>query len=62
MPLSTPVRPITSDHSRSRRGSAGSAMSAAYNKEVPDELMTERSLTDFTFKEKILATLRSHYK
>jgi negative regulator of sigma E activity len=37
-------------------------LSAAYNKEVPDELMTERSLTDFTFKEKILATLRSHYK
>jgi len=37
-------------------------LSAAYNKEVPDELMSERSLTDFTFKEKILATLRSHYK
>ena len=37
-------------------------LSAAYNKDVPDELMSERSLTDFTFKEKILATLRSHYK
>lgn len=37
-------------------------LSAAYNKEVPDELMSERSLTDFTFKEKILTTLRSHYK
>lgn len=37
-------------------------LSAAYDKEVPDDLMTERSLTDFTFKEKILATLRSHYK
>lgn len=37
-------------------------LSAAYNKDVPDELMTERSLTDFTFKEKHLATLRSHYK
>lgn len=37
-------------------------LSAAYNNDVPDELMSERSLTDFTFKEKILATLRSHYK
>lgn len=37
-------------------------LSVAYNKEVPDDLMTERSLTDFTFKEKILATLRRHYK
>lgn len=37
-------------------------LSAAYNKEVPDDLMTERSLTDFTFKEKILSTLRSHYQ
>lgn len=37
-------------------------LSAAYNKEVPDDLMSERSLTDFTFKEKILTTLRSHYQ
>jgi len=37
-------------------------LSAAYNKDIPDELMSERSLTDFTFKEKNLALLRSHYK
>jgi hypothetical protein len=37
-------------------------ISAAYNKDVPDELVSERSLTDFTFRERALATLRSHYK
>lgn len=37
-------------------------ISAAYNKEVPDELVTERSLTDATFRERTLATLRSNYK
>ncbi|HYD79454.1 MAG TPA: outer membrane lipoprotein-sorting protein [Paucimonas sp.] len=36
-------------------------ISATYNKEVPDELMTERSLTDPSFKERILATLRTYY-
>jgi hypothetical protein len=37
-------------------------ISAAYNKDVPEELVSERSLTDFTFRERALATLRSHYK
>ena len=37
-------------------------LSAAYNMEIPDEVMTERSLTDSIFKEKTLATLRRHYK
>ena len=37
-------------------------ISAAYNKDVPDELVTERSLTDATFRERTLATLRSNYK
>lgn len=37
-------------------------ISVTYNKEVPDELFTERSLTDFTFREKNLAILRSYYK
>jgi hypothetical protein len=37
-------------------------ISAAYNKDVPDELVTERSLTDATFRERTLTTLRSYYK
>lgn len=37
-------------------------ISATYHKEVPDELLTERSLTDFTYKERILETLRGSAK
>jgi Outer membrane lipoprotein-sorting protein len=37
-------------------------ISVTYNKEVPDELVTERSLTDFTFRERALATLRTFYR
>jgi hypothetical protein len=32
-----------------------------YNKSVPDELLTERSLTDFTFRERSLSALRTYY-
>ena len=37
-------------------------ISVTYNKAVPDELLTERSLTDFTFREKNLALLRTFYR
>jgi hypothetical protein len=37
-------------------------LSVTYNKAVPDELLTERSLTDFTFREKNLALLRTFYR
>jgi hypothetical protein len=35
-----------------------SNVSAAYNREVPDEVMSERSLTDVTFRERALAAMR----
>lgn len=37
-------------------------ISATYNKDVPDELFTERSLTDFSFREKNLGVLRTFYR
>jgi hypothetical protein len=37
-------------------------ISVTYHKDVPDELLTERSLTDFTFRERNLAMLRHHYR
>jgi hypothetical protein len=44
------------------RISAIQNISATYDKELPDEMLTERSLTDFTFRERNLATLRTFYK
>ncbi len=37
-------------------------LSAAYNREVPNELISERSLTDVTYRERELAALRSQAK
>lgn len=37
-------------------------ISVTYNKAVPDELFTERSLTDLTFREKNLGVLRTFYR
>ncbi|HEU5133663.1 MAG TPA: outer membrane lipoprotein-sorting protein [Steroidobacteraceae bacterium] len=37
-------------------------ISVTYHKDVPDELLTERSLTDFTFRERNLALLRNYYR
>lgn len=37
-------------------------ISVTYHKELPDELLTERSLTDFTFRERNLALLRNYYR
>ena len=39
-----------------------SNQSAAYNREVPDEVMSERSLTDLTFRERALAAMRGQPK
>jgi hypothetical protein len=36
-------------------------ISVTYHREVPDEVLTERSLTDFTFRERNLALLRTYY-
>ncbi|WP_116811140.1 outer membrane lipoprotein-sorting protein [Steroidobacter cummioxidans] len=36
-------------------------LSVTYHREVPDEVLTERSLTDFTFRERNLALLRTYY-
>jgi Outer membrane lipoprotein-sorting protein len=44
------------------RISAIQNISVTYNKELPDEMLTERSLTDFTFREKNLGILRTFYK
>lgn len=35
-----------------------SNLSAAYDRDVPDDVMSERSLTDVTFRERALATMR----
>ncbi len=43
------------------RISAIQNVSVTYNKSVPDELLTERSLTDFTFRERSLSALRTYY-
>lgn len=37
-------------------------ISVTYHREVPDEVLTERSLTDFTFRERNLALLRTYYQ
>jgi Outer membrane lipoprotein-sorting protein len=44
------------------RISAIQNISVTYNKNLPDEMLTERSLTDFTFREKNLAILRTFYQ
>lgn len=35
-----------------------SNLSAAYNRDVPEDVMSERSLTDMTFRERALSTMR----
>lgn len=37
-------------------------ISVTYHRELPDEVLTERSLTDFTFRERNLALLRTYYQ
>jgi hypothetical protein len=37
-------------------------ISVTYHRDVPDEVLTERSLTDFTFRERNLAMLRAYYQ
>jgi hypothetical protein len=37
-------------------------LSVVYNKDLPDELLTERSLTDVAFRERNLSTLRVFYQ
>ena len=44
------------------RISAIQNISVTYNKDLPDDMLSERSLTDFTFREKNLAILRTFYK
>jgi hypothetical protein len=44
------------------RISAIQNISVSYNKDLPDDMLTERSLTDFTFREKNLGLLRTFYK
>jgi len=37
-------------------------ISVTYHKNVPDELLSERSLTDFTFRERNMGVLRNYYR
>jgi hypothetical protein len=37
-------------------------IAVTYHRDVPDEILTERSLSDFTFRERNLALLRTYYK
>lgn len=45
-----------------QRLSVLSNLSAGYNRETPDELLAERTLTDVTYRERELAALRSQVK
>jgi hypothetical protein len=45
-----------------RRVTIMELLAIAYNMEVPDEFLTQRTLTDFAFRERILAQLRTHLK
>lgn len=56
------ARQQTMNNLITNRISAIDNLSVTYNKDVPDELFTERSLTDFTFREKNLGILRTFYR
>lgn len=45
-----------------RRVTVMELITVAYNVEVPSEFLTQRTLTDFAYRERILAQLRSHLK
>jgi len=47
---------------QTQRVSVISNLSAAYNRDVPNDLVSERSLTDVTYRERELTTLRSQAK
>lgn len=52
------ARRQTMNNLQTRRISIVKNLSVAYDREVPDELLTERSLTDITFRDRELAALR----
>jgi hypothetical protein len=56
------AREVTMNNLFTRRATIMNLMSVAFNIDVPDELLTERTLTDFAFRERNLAKLRAYLK
>lgn len=52
----------TMNNLNTRRISAIQNLASTYHRDVPDELVSERSLTDFAFRERTLETLRAYYE
>lgn len=56
------ARKVTMNNLFTRRVTNMDLISVAYNMEVPDEFLTQRTLTDFAFRERNLAKLRTYIK
>ncbi|MBC9915644.1 outer membrane lipoprotein-sorting protein [Chitinophaga varians] len=56
------ARKLTINNMTTHRMSSMSIVSVAFDKEVPDEFLTTRSLEDFSFREKNLTRFRSSLK
>jgi hypothetical protein len=56
------ARKITMNNLSARRVTLADLMSVAFNMDVPDEFLTQRTLTDFAFRERNLAKLRAYLK
>jgi len=55
-------RRMTMNNLSTRRVTNMELKSVAFNMEVPDEFLTQRTLTDFAFRERYLVNLRKHIK
>jgi outer membrane lipoprotein-sorting protein len=55
-------RRLTMNNLSTRRVTNMELKSVAFNMEVPDEFLTQRTLTDFAFRERYLVKLRKHIK
>jgi len=56
------ARNITMNNLTARRVTKMDMQSVAYNMEIPDEFLTQRSLTDFAFRERYMSKLNKHLK
>lgn len=56
------VRKITMNNLFTQRATIMEMVSVAFNLEVPDEFLTQRTLTDFAFRERNLVKFRSYLK
>jgi hypothetical protein len=56
------ARKVTMNNLSTRRATIMDLVSVAFNMEVSDEFLTQRTLTDFAFRERNLAKLRAYLK